>query len=145
AGRATAAAQGGRIGERTGRGGGKTRGRYGVQGNHRIDGQGVQVCGQGNEGDVRNVIMNKNRKGCTYNEFLACNPKEYDGKGGAIVYTHWIEKMESVQDISGCEENQKVKYITVRSPILPPCAAAVARPALHVVILGSTIYTKKDI
>ncbi|GKB85507.1 hypothetical protein Tco_0957779 [Tanacetum coccineum] len=36
---------------------------------------------------------------------------EYDGKGGAIVYTRWIEKMESVQDISGCRDNQKVKYI----------------------------------
>nr|GEW05320.1 histidine--tRNA ligase, cytoplasmic [Tanacetum cinerariifolium] len=111
AGRATVVPHGGRIGERTGRGGGKTRGRYGVQGNGGIDGQGVQVGGQSNEGDVRNVIMNNNRKDCTYNEFLACNPKEYDGKGGAIVYTHWIEKMESVQDMSGCEENQKLKYI----------------------------------
>ncbi|GKA78468.1 putative reverse transcriptase domain-containing protein [Tanacetum coccineum] len=62
------------------------------------------------QGDVRNVIVNNNRRGCTYKEFLACNPKEYDGKGGAIVYTRWIEKMESVQDMSGCEENQKVKY-----------------------------------
>ncbi|GKB93224.1 reverse transcriptase domain-containing protein [Tanacetum coccineum] len=51
-------------------------------------------------GDVRNVIENKDRRGCTYKEFLACNPKEYDGKGGAIVYTRWIEKMESVQDIT---------------------------------------------
>ncbi|GKC07483.1 reverse transcriptase domain-containing protein [Tanacetum coccineum] len=40
----------------------------------------------------------------------ACNPKEYDGKGGAIVYTRWIEKMESVQDMSGCRDSQKVKY-----------------------------------
>ncbi|GKC21294.1 putative reverse transcriptase domain-containing protein [Tanacetum coccineum] len=62
------------------------------------------------QGDVRNVIVNNNRRGCTYKEFLACNPKEYDGKGGAIVYTRWIEKMESVQDMSRCEENQKVKY-----------------------------------
>ncbi|GJX03540.1 putative reverse transcriptase domain-containing protein [Tanacetum coccineum] len=38
------------------------------------------------QGDVRNVI------------------------GGAIVYTYWIEKMESLQDISGCRDNQKVKY-----------------------------------
>ncbi|GJR03323.1 putative reverse transcriptase domain-containing protein [Tanacetum coccineum] len=61
-------------------------------------------------GDVRNVIENNDRRGCTYKEFLACNPKEYDGKGGAVVYTHWIEKMESVQDMSGCGDNQKVKY-----------------------------------
>ncbi|GKA93668.1 reverse transcriptase domain-containing protein, partial [Tanacetum coccineum] len=49
-------------------------------------------------------------RGCTYKEFLACNPKEYDGMGGAIVYTRWIEKMESVQDMSGCRDNQNVKY-----------------------------------
>ncbi|GJZ98487.1 reverse transcriptase domain-containing protein, partial [Tanacetum coccineum] len=78
---------------RTGRGGGRTRGQFGDQDNDRIDGQ---VGGQGSEG--------------YYMEFLACNPKEYDGKGGAIVYTRWIEKMESVQDMSGCRYNQKVKY-----------------------------------
>ncbi|GKC31660.1 putative reverse transcriptase domain-containing protein [Tanacetum coccineum] len=48
--------------------------------------------------------------GCSYNEYLACNPKEYDGKGGVVVLTHWIEKMESVQDMSGCSVDQKVKY-----------------------------------
>ncbi|GJX15508.1 putative reverse transcriptase domain-containing protein [Tanacetum coccineum] len=30
-----------------------------------------------------------------------------NGKGGAIVYTRWIEKMESVQDMSGSRDNQK--------------------------------------
>ncbi|GJT83881.1 reverse transcriptase domain-containing protein [Tanacetum coccineum] len=66
------------------------------------------------QGDVRNVIENNDHRGCTYKEFLACNPKEYDGKGGAIVYTRWIEKMELVQHMRGCRDNQKVKY-TVRS------------------------------
>ncbi|GJY62893.1 hypothetical protein Tco_0464353 [Tanacetum coccineum] len=61
-------------------------------------------------GDVRNVTVNNSRRGCSYKEFLACNPKEYDGKGGAIVYTRWIEKIESVQDMSGCGDDQKVKY-----------------------------------
>ncbi|GJV70118.1 hypothetical protein Tco_1485627 [Tanacetum coccineum] len=127
----TAAPRGGRTGGRTGRGGGRTRGRSGDQGNGRIDGQGVQVGGQGSEvndgvdevpdfstiiaqllqnllptivaqvgsqgidqgngrnqngdavngniqGDVRNVIENTERRGYTYKEFLACNPKEYD-------------------------------------------------------------------
>ncbi|GJX72824.1 putative reverse transcriptase domain-containing protein [Tanacetum coccineum] len=58
----------------------------------------------------KNVIENNDHRGCTYKEFLACNPKEYNGKGGAIVYTHWIEKIESVQDMSWCRDNQKVKY-----------------------------------
>ncbi|GJV94470.1 hypothetical protein Tco_1546047 [Tanacetum coccineum] len=40
--------------------------------------------------------------GCSYKEFLACNPKEYDGKGGAVFLTRWIEKnCENVQDIIG--------------------------------------------
>nr|GEU98715.1 reverse transcriptase domain-containing protein [Tanacetum cinerariifolium] len=63
---------------------------------------------------TRDVIVNNDRRGCTYKEFLACKPKEYDGKGGKIAYTHWIEKMESVQDMSGCGDNKKVKY-TARS------------------------------
>ncbi|GJR59752.1 putative reverse transcriptase domain-containing protein [Tanacetum coccineum] len=61
-------------------------------------------------GDVRNVIGNNDHRGCTYKEFLACNPKEYDGKGGDVVYTRWIEKMELIQDMSGCGDKQKVKY-----------------------------------
>ncbi|PWA61748.1 reverse transcriptase domain-containing protein [Artemisia annua] len=48
--------------------------------------------------------------GCTYKEFVACKPKEYDGKGSAITLTRWVEKMEQVMDISGCTEGQKVKY-----------------------------------
>ncbi|GJY24563.1 hypothetical protein Tco_0398221 [Tanacetum coccineum] len=136
AGRATTVPRGGRTGGRTGRGGGRTRGRSGDQGNGGIDGQGGQVGGQDTEvndgnqgrnqennrnqkgdaindniwGDVRNVIKNNDRMGYTYKEFLACNPKEYNGKGGATVYTRWIEKMESVQDMSECRDSQKVKY-----------------------------------
>nr|GEY03424.1 reverse transcriptase domain-containing protein [Tanacetum cinerariifolium] len=59
---------------------------------------------------VRREYTGMAPKGCTYKEFLACNPKEYDGKEGAIVYTHWIEKMESIQDMSWCRDGQKVKY-----------------------------------
>nr|GEU46657.1 hypothetical protein [Tanacetum cinerariifolium] len=51
--------------------------------------------------------------GCSYKEFLACNPKEYDGKGGVVVLTRYIEKMENVQDMSGCSIDQKVKYAAV--------------------------------
>nr|GEX67781.1 hypothetical protein [Tanacetum cinerariifolium] len=49
--------------------------------------------------------------GCSYKEFLACDPKEYYGKGGAVVLTQWIKKMENMQDMSGCSIDQKVKYI----------------------------------
>ncbi|GJX16294.1 hypothetical protein Tco_0217126 [Tanacetum coccineum] len=72
--------------------------------------QNDNVVNNNNQCKVRIVNMNNGRGGCSYKEFMACNPKDYDGKGGAIVYTHWIEKMELVQDMSGCEENEKVKY-----------------------------------
>nr|GEW62225.1 hypothetical protein [Tanacetum cinerariifolium] len=48
--------------------------------------------------------------GCSYKEFLVCNPKEYDGKGGVVVLTRWIEKTEYVHDMSGCSIEQKVRY-----------------------------------
>ncbi|GKB48063.1 hypothetical protein Tco_0898816 [Tanacetum coccineum] len=67
----------------------------------------VEVTEQMEEGNVRTV--NNSRGGYSYREFMACNPKDYDGKGGAIVYTRWIVKMESVQDMSGCGVNQKVQ------------------------------------
>nr|GEY72429.1 hypothetical protein [Tanacetum cinerariifolium] len=56
------------------------------------DEQVSELGGQGNDqgndniqGNVGNVMMNNNRVGCTYKEFLACNPKEYDRKGGREV------------------------------------------------------------
>ncbi|GJY23280.1 putative reverse transcriptase domain-containing protein [Tanacetum coccineum] len=80
----------------------------GNQGN--VENQNGNVVNEHVQENVRNVLVNGNRVGCSYKEFLACNPKEYDGKGGAVVLTRWIEKMESVQDMSGCSIDQKVKY-----------------------------------
>ncbi|GKD37674.1 hypothetical protein Tco_1257881 [Tanacetum coccineum] len=117
AGRPAAESLGGGTGVRVGRGG---RGRRPREGNDkRVD----DLNGQGNdqgiganggvEGVIRNnvgnVIVNGDWVGCSYKEFLACNHKEYNGKGGVVVLTRWIEKMESVQDMSGCSVDQKVK------------------------------------
>ncbi|GJW04007.1 putative reverse transcriptase domain-containing protein [Tanacetum coccineum] len=122
-GRVIAAPRGGRTGGWTGRGGGRTRGQSGDQGNevnYGVEGVpgfstiiaqqlqnllptivaqvGDQGRNQGNDrdqngdavndnirGDVRNVTENNDHRGCTYKEFLACNSKEYDGKGGFYV------------------------------------------------------------
>ncbi|GJT22371.1 reverse transcriptase domain-containing protein [Tanacetum coccineum] len=78
----------------------------------------TQVTNNVNNGNNNNNngINNKNKNGnggnngCSYKGFQACDPKEYDRKGGAIALTRWIEKMESVIDNSGCTENQKVRY-----------------------------------
>ncbi|GJX48429.1 putative reverse transcriptase domain-containing protein [Tanacetum coccineum] len=49
------------------------------------------------QGDVRSANMSNGRNGCSYKDFMACNLKDYDGKGDAIIYTRWIEKMESIR------------------------------------------------
>ncbi|GJS49181.1 putative reverse transcriptase domain-containing protein [Tanacetum coccineum] len=75
-----------------------------------VGNQNGNVVNENVQENVGNVIVNGNRVGYSYKEFLACNPKEYDGKGGAVVLTRWIEKMEFMHDMSGCSIDQKVKY-----------------------------------
>ncbi|GJR67280.1 hypothetical protein Tco_0013345 [Tanacetum coccineum] len=82
----------------------------GVNNRENVGNQNGNVVNENVQENVGNVKVNGNRVGCSYKEFLACNPKEYDGKGGVVVLTRWIEKMESVHDMSGCSIDQKVKY-----------------------------------
>ncbi|GJU12161.1 putative reverse transcriptase domain-containing protein [Tanacetum coccineum] len=112
AGRSTATPRGGRTSGRTGRGGGRIGEPTGKQLQNLLPTIIAQIGNHASniQGDVRNVSINNSLGGCSYKEFLACNSKDSDGKGGAIAYTRWTEKMESVQDMSGCGDNQKVKY-----------------------------------
>nr|GEV72069.1 hypothetical protein [Tanacetum cinerariifolium] len=103
---------GGGTSVRIGRG---RRGRRPKEGNdehiYYLNDQGNDQGIGANEG-VEGVNGNSNRVGYTYKEFLACNLKEYDGKGGVLVITQWIKKIENMQDISGCSMDQKMKYTT---------------------------------
>ncbi|GJV51396.1 putative reverse transcriptase domain-containing protein [Tanacetum coccineum] len=60
-------------------------------------------------GNVRNVIVNNDRRGCTYKEFLACNPKEYDGKGEAVVHM-----------AKDCRAPRMVNPMNARNPTAAP-------------------------
>ncbi|GKD11404.1 putative reverse transcriptase domain-containing protein [Tanacetum coccineum] len=71
----------------------------------------VNNANNGNGGNGGGGNGNGGNNGCTFKAFQSCNPKEYDGKGGAIVLARWIKKIENVIDNSGCAENQKVKYV----------------------------------
>nr|GEW06756.1 hypothetical protein [Tanacetum cinerariifolium]GEY50884.1 hypothetical protein [Tanacetum cinerariifolium] len=79
--------------------------------NGNVEGVNGNVEGVNRGENVRNVLVNGNQIGCSYTEFLACNPKEYDGKRAVVVLTRWIKKMESVHDMCGCSIDQRVKYI----------------------------------
>ncbi|GKD49177.1 hypothetical protein Tco_1278153 [Tanacetum coccineum] len=49
-------------------------------------------------------------RGCMYKTFLGCNPLTFNGTEGAIGLSRWIEKLESVFQISKCANKDKVKY-----------------------------------
>nr|GEW92136.1 putative reverse transcriptase domain-containing protein [Tanacetum cinerariifolium] len=59
----------------------------------------AQVGNQGNVGNKNDSVVNENVQENVGNI-----------KGGAVVLTRWIEKMENVQEISGCSVDQKMKY-----------------------------------
>nr|GEW76357.1 reverse transcriptase domain-containing protein [Tanacetum cinerariifolium] len=70
----------------------------------------TQVTNNVNNANANSGNGNGGNNGCSYKAFLACNPQDYDGKGGAVALTRWIEKMQSMIENSGCAENQRVKY-----------------------------------
>nr|GFA04590.1 hypothetical protein [Tanacetum cinerariifolium] len=49
---------------------------------------------------------------CYYANFMKCNPLNFKGTEGAVGLTRWIEKMESVLNISGCAVENQVKFAT---------------------------------
>ncbi|GKF21920.1 hypothetical protein Tco_0070558 [Tanacetum coccineum] len=111
-GRLAAESLGGGTGVRVGRGGRVRRPREGND--ERVDdlnGQGNDQ-GMGANGNLLPAMLAQvsNRGSGGNKNGNACKPKEYDGKGGSVVLTRWIEKMESVYDMSGCSIDQKVKY-----------------------------------
>ncbi|GKC54891.1 putative reverse transcriptase domain-containing protein [Tanacetum coccineum] len=47
---------------------------------------------------------------CTYQDFLKCQPLNFNGTEGVVGLTRWFEKMETVFHISNCLEKYQVKY-----------------------------------
>nr|GEY89116.1 putative reverse transcriptase domain-containing protein [Tanacetum cinerariifolium] len=82
----------------------------GVGNQRNVGNQNGNVVNENVQENVGSVLVNGNRVGCSYKNFLACNPKECDAKRGVVVLTRWIEKMKNVQEMSGCSVDQKVKY-----------------------------------
>nr|GEV66143.1 reverse transcriptase domain-containing protein [Tanacetum cinerariifolium] len=62
---------------------------------------------QSSHGDnPRNV---QTTRSCFYADFMKCHPLNFKGNEGIVGLTRWIEKMESIFNISGCAiENQEV-------------------------------------
>nr|GEZ80819.1 putative reverse transcriptase domain-containing protein [Tanacetum cinerariifolium] len=48
--------------------------------------------------------------GCTYAIFIKCDPLPFNGTEGAVGLCQWFEKLESVFQISECQEKDRVKF-----------------------------------
>ncbi|GKA08610.1 putative reverse transcriptase domain-containing protein [Tanacetum coccineum] len=59
-----------------------------------------------------NNYEDRKRKGCTYKNFSAFNPLEFNGEGDAVTTMKWIREMKSVINASNCADDEKVKYAT---------------------------------
>ncbi|GJT57658.1 reverse transcriptase domain-containing protein [Tanacetum coccineum] len=69
-------------------------------------------------GDGRHSLHGDNRRNvqtarpCFYADFIKCQPLNFKGTEGVVGLTQWIEKMESVFNISGCAIENQVKFAT---------------------------------
>ncbi|GJZ35110.1 reverse transcriptase domain-containing protein [Tanacetum coccineum] len=72
-------------------------------------GDGIGGNGNPNENnrDARHVVRD-----CTYQDFMKCQPLNFNGTKGVVRLTRWFDKMETVFHISNCREKYQVKYAT---------------------------------
>ncbi|GJS70928.1 putative reverse transcriptase domain-containing protein [Tanacetum coccineum] len=49
---------------------------------------------------------------CSYTDFMKCQPLNFKGTEGVVGLSQWLEKMESVFHISGCANDNQVKFAT---------------------------------
>ncbi|KAI3700019.1 hypothetical protein L2E82_44632 [Cichorium intybus] len=76
-----------------------------------INTNGTNGNGSGNgTNDSTNGETSNQSLVCSYKDFANCKPVAFYGTGGVLALTRWIEKTESIFDISACPEEFKVKY-----------------------------------
>ncbi|GKF10103.1 hypothetical protein Tco_0048029 [Tanacetum coccineum] len=69
-------------------------------------------------GDGSHSLHGDNRRNvqtahlCFYADFVKCQPLNFKGTEGVVGLTRWIEKMESVFNISSCAIENQVKFAT---------------------------------
>ncbi|GJR63472.1 putative reverse transcriptase domain-containing protein [Tanacetum coccineum] len=90
-----------------------------VNGNrgNRNGGNGNKENGNGGNGNGNGGGYGYNFRGfmpareCTYQDFLKCQPLNFNRTEGVVRLTRWFDKMEMVFHISNCPEKYQVKYV----------------------------------
>ncbi|GKC61866.1 hypothetical protein Tco_1089464, partial [Tanacetum coccineum] len=97
---------GNRNGGVNGNGGGNDNGNGNKNGNKNGGGNGY-----GNHNVNFGGFMPVARE-CTFQDFLKCQPLNFNGMEGVVGLTRWFDKMEMVFHISNCPQKCQVKYAT---------------------------------
>ncbi|XP_023768386.1 uncharacterized protein LOC111916968 [Lactuca sativa] len=50
------------------------------------------------------------QKECSYKDFMTTKPKSFNGNGGVIALTRWLEKIECIYEICACSKATKEKF-----------------------------------
>ncbi|GKG10412.1 hypothetical protein Tco_0341812 [Tanacetum coccineum] len=75
------------------------------------EGNGGNGNGNGNGGEYGyNFRGFMPARECTYQDFLKCQPLNFNGTEGVVGLTRWFKKMETVFHIRNCLEKYQVKY-----------------------------------
>nr|GEW01224.1 hypothetical protein [Tanacetum cinerariifolium] len=82
-----------------------------VNGNGGNGNGGTNGNGNGNRGGYGyNFSGFMHAQECTYQDFLKCQPLNFNGTEGVVGLTHWLEKMETVFHIRNCPEKIEAAY-----------------------------------
>ncbi|GJT81463.1 hypothetical protein Tco_1055805 [Tanacetum coccineum] len=84
-----------------------------------VGNQNGNVVNENIQENVGNVLVNGNRVGCSYKEFLAYNPKEYDGKGDSF-----LELERLVPHLVTPESRMSERYVYGLAPQIRGMVAA---------------------
>nr|GFD07831.1 hypothetical protein [Tanacetum cinerariifolium] len=84
-------------------------------GNQRnVGNQNGNVVNESIQENVRNVLVYGNRVGYSYKEFLACNPKEYDGKIRGMVAATEPKTIQKAMQIFGALTDEAVRNGSIK-------------------------------
>nr|GEY08049.1 hypothetical protein [Tanacetum cinerariifolium] len=87
--------------------GGNGNGKGNGNGNDNGNGNGN---GGGNGYNFRGLMLVARE--CTYQDFLKCQPLNFNGTEGVVGLSRWFKKMETMFHISNCLQKYQVKYAT---------------------------------
>ena len=74
----------------------------------------AQMSNNGSGGGINSSTngQHQGRSGeCTYKDLTNSKPVSFNGTGGVMVISQWIEKTEVVFEICSCQEGSKVKFV----------------------------------